>query len=145
MPTKIFTACLGTETNSFSPIPTGMDLFRRTMLVRGGQHGEKPNLFALPLVVWRERARALGWEVAEGVVPALGGGGVGWEGLGGTGAVVGRASASIWTACRICSTLWINPSARRAVSTRAGSVWVPNFARTWLADSRAAGRFPRRR
>jgi microcystin degradation protein MlrC len=67
MPTKIFTACLGTETNSFSPIPTGMDLFRRTMLVRGGQHGEKPNLFALPLVVWRERARALGWEVAEGL------------------------------------------------------------------------------
>ncbi len=66
MPTKIFTACLGTETNSFSPIPTGMELFRRTMLVRGGQHGEKPNLFALPLIVWRERARALGWEVAEG-------------------------------------------------------------------------------
>jgi microcystin degradation protein MlrC len=67
MPTKIFTACLGTETNSFSPIPTGMDLFRRTMLVRGGAHGEKPNVFALPLIVWRERARALGWEVAEGL------------------------------------------------------------------------------
>ena len=40
MPTKIFTACLGTETNSFSPIPTGMDLFRRTMFVRGGAHGD---------------------------------------------------------------------------------------------------------
>ena len=67
MPTKIFTACLGTETNSFSPIPTGIDLFRRTMFVRGGAHGEKPNVFALPLIVWRDRARALGWEVAEGL------------------------------------------------------------------------------
>ena len=37
MTKRIFTACLGTETNSFSPIPTGMDLFRRTMLVRDGQ------------------------------------------------------------------------------------------------------------
>jgi microcystin degradation protein MlrC len=67
MPTKIFTACLGTETNSFSPIPTGMDLFRRTMFVRGGAHGDKPNVFALPLIIWRERARALGWDVAEGL------------------------------------------------------------------------------
>jgi hypothetical protein len=40
MSKTIFTACLGTETNSFSPIPTGMDLFRRTMLVRGGRHGD---------------------------------------------------------------------------------------------------------
>ena len=67
MTKRIFTACLGTETNSFSPIPTGMDLFRRTMFVRGGQHGEKPNVFALPLILWRERARALGWEVREGL------------------------------------------------------------------------------
>ena len=67
MSKRIFTACLGTETNSFSPIPTGMDLFRRTMFVRGGQHGEKPNVFALPLILWRERARALGWEVREGL------------------------------------------------------------------------------
>jgi microcystin degradation protein MlrC len=67
MPTRIYTACLGTETNSFSPIPTGLDLFRRTMLVRGGQHGDKPNVFGLPLIVWRERARALGWDVAEGL------------------------------------------------------------------------------
>jgi microcystin degradation protein MlrC len=67
MSRKIFTACLGTETNSFSPMPTGMDLFRRTMFVRGGQHGEKPGVFALPLIIWRARAKALGWEVAEGL------------------------------------------------------------------------------
>lgn len=63
---KLFTACLGTETNSFSPIPTGMELFKRTMLNRGGDHGIHPNLFALPLVLWRDRARAKGWQVSEG-------------------------------------------------------------------------------
>ena len=36
MTPKIFTACLGTETNSYSPIPTGLRLFDRTMLVRAG-------------------------------------------------------------------------------------------------------------
>jgi microcystin degradation protein MlrC len=67
MTTRIFTACLGTETNSFSPIPTGIRLFERTMLVRGGAHGDRPGLFALPLVLWKERAEARGWTVIEGV------------------------------------------------------------------------------
>ena len=67
MTKKIFIACLGTETNSFSPIPTGLELFRQTMLVRGGAHGERPNLFALPLQVWRRRAEKLGWQVVESV------------------------------------------------------------------------------
>ncbi|MCP5265947.1 MAG: M81 family metallopeptidase [Burkholderiaceae bacterium] len=64
---RIFTACLGTETNSFSPIPTGLGLFGRTMLVRNGEHGAKPSLFAMPLMHWRERGRALGWTVIEGL------------------------------------------------------------------------------
>ncbi|UCE31496.1 MAG: M81 family metallopeptidase [Burkholderiales bacterium] len=67
MSRRIFTACLGTETNSFSPIPTGMSIFETAMLVRGGQHGDKPSLFAVPLVAWRERAQALGWHVVEGL------------------------------------------------------------------------------
>ncbi len=62
---RIFTACLGTETNSFSPIPTGLSVFEAAMLVRGGQHGAQPSLFAVPLVLWRERAQALGWTVVE--------------------------------------------------------------------------------
>ena len=37
------------------------------MLVRGGKHGDKPSLFGLPLVIWRERAKALQWEVIEGL------------------------------------------------------------------------------
>jgi len=67
VPRKIFTACLGTETNSFSPIPTGLKLFERTMLVRGGAHGDKPGVFALPLILWKQRAAALGWTVVEGL------------------------------------------------------------------------------
>ena len=35
----LFTACLGTETNTFSPIPTGARLFAETALVRGGAYG----------------------------------------------------------------------------------------------------------
>lgn len=67
MSRKLFTACLGTETNSFSPIPTGLDLFGRTMLVRNGEHGEHPGLFALPLIEWKRLALARGWTVAEGL------------------------------------------------------------------------------
>lgn len=67
MPRRIFTACLGTETNSFSPLPTGMSAFQQTMLVRGGRHGDRPGLFALPLLRWKQHAEALGWTVAEGL------------------------------------------------------------------------------
>jgi microcystin degradation protein MlrC len=67
MTRKIFTACLGTETNSFSPIPTGMKLFERTMLVRGGAHGDKAGPFALVLILWKQRAEALGWTVIESI------------------------------------------------------------------------------
>jgi microcystin degradation protein MlrC len=63
----LFTACLGTETNTFSPIPTGARLFAQTALVRGGAHGDRPNLFALPLMEFRARAEARGWRVTESV------------------------------------------------------------------------------
>ena len=52
----LFTASLGTETNTFSPIPTGARLFAETSLVRGGDYGANPNLFALPMIEWRGRA-----------------------------------------------------------------------------------------
>ncbi len=67
MSRRLFTACLGTETNSFSPIPTGMSVFEQTMLVRGGQHGDRPGLFGVPLLRWKQQAQALGWTVAEGL------------------------------------------------------------------------------
>ena len=62
---KIFTALLGTETNTFSPFVTGFQNFEETYLVRGGNHAETPSAFAIPLIVWRERATERGWDVAE--------------------------------------------------------------------------------
>jgi microcystin degradation protein MlrC len=61
----LFTASLGTETNTFSPIPTGAALFADTYLVRGGDYGQTPDLFALPMMVFRDRGRARGWRVTE--------------------------------------------------------------------------------
>lgn len=64
---KIYTALLGTETNTFSPFLTGWPNFENTYLVRNGEHGEKPWSFGLPLIRWRDLARARGWEVVEGI------------------------------------------------------------------------------
>ena len=62
---KLFLACLGTETNTFSPFPTGHRTFEETCLVREGNHGENPFLFAVPLVLWRQLASRRGWSVVE--------------------------------------------------------------------------------
>src|SRR5439155_17613639 len=64
-PLKIFVACLGTETNTFSPFTTGYRNFGETCLVRAGAYGDKPFLFAVPLVIWRQRASQLGWSVVD--------------------------------------------------------------------------------
>lgn len=64
---KIFTACLGTETNSFAPLPTQYSDFEEFYFVRNGAHTENLNAFAIPLVLWRDRAREKGWNVAEGL------------------------------------------------------------------------------
>ena len=62
---KIFTALLGTESNTFSPFATGFQNFEETYLSRHGDHGENPAMYAVPLVVWRQLAEQLGWEVRE--------------------------------------------------------------------------------
>jgi microcystin degradation protein MlrC len=64
---KLFTALLGTETNTFSPFLTGLQNFEQTYLVRGGQHADPPASTALPLIRWRDLGRAQGWEVVEGI------------------------------------------------------------------------------
>ena len=63
--TKIFTACLGTETNTFASIPTGLQLFEDTCLFRKGSYGKNVPMFGAPLAVWRQRAEAKGWTVVE--------------------------------------------------------------------------------
>ncbi len=62
---KLFTALLGTETNTFSPFLTGLHNFEQTLLVRHGQHPDPPPAFSLPLVIWRELSHERGWEVVE--------------------------------------------------------------------------------
>ena len=63
--TKLFTACLGTETNTFSALPTGLQLFQDTCLFRKRSYGERVPLFGAPLAVWRRLGEVRGWEVAE--------------------------------------------------------------------------------
>src|SRR5258708_5864840 len=63
--TTVFTAALGTETNTFSSLPTGLGMFAETCLFRNGGYGGKPPDFAVPLAVWRRLAEAAGWRVVE--------------------------------------------------------------------------------
>ena len=46
---KIFTATLGTETNTFASIPTGHQLFEETCLFRKGSYGKNVPMFGAPL------------------------------------------------------------------------------------------------
>jgi microcystin degradation protein MlrC len=62
---KLFTACLGTETHTGAPLPTDLAAFESAHLVRAGKHPEVPHMFGAPLVIWREHAKARGWEVVE--------------------------------------------------------------------------------
>lgn len=63
---RVFTATLGTETNTSSPIPTGWRAFEDTMLWRPGQHPDQPTEATGPLWACRRRARDSGWSVVEG-------------------------------------------------------------------------------
>lgn len=66
---RVFTAVLATETNTFSPIPTGLGAFKtQGEYYPAGQHPDRMTLFGAPLWVARERARDKGWSVVEGMV-----------------------------------------------------------------------------
>ncbi|MEM9141098.1 MAG: M81 family metallopeptidase [Pseudomonadota bacterium] len=64
---KTFIACLGTETNSFSNLPTGMQTFRDTMYFEGDATQHPPTTFSLPLHVWRSRTEEMQGQVVESV------------------------------------------------------------------------------
>ena len=63
---KVFTATFGTETDTDSPIPTGLGAFRDTMLWRPGEHPDLPTEATGALWDCRRPARELGWRVVEG-------------------------------------------------------------------------------
>jgi len=62
---KIFTALLGTETNTFSPFLTGAANFEATCFHRNGEYGDQPYSACVPLIRWRDLSRARGWQVVE--------------------------------------------------------------------------------
>ncbi len=64
---KIFIACLGTETNTFSPIPTGMENFRETTLFHGDATQHAPDLFTAALHVWRRNGELEQATVVESI------------------------------------------------------------------------------
>ncbi|MFT9256871.1 MAG: M81 family metallopeptidase [Acetobacter sp.] len=63
---KLFIATLLTETNTFSPIPTGLSSFTdNPAWSRGRGSQSQPNLANIPLIRWRRQAELLGMEVVE--------------------------------------------------------------------------------
>ena len=64
---RVFIACLGTETNTFSSLPTGEQTYRDTAVYDDDATRHAPNPFSLPLHIWRERAEAEGHGVIEGL------------------------------------------------------------------------------
>ncbi|MDJ0921688.1 MAG: M81 family metallopeptidase [Henriciella sp.] len=63
---KLFTACLATETNTFSPVPTGLRAFEEYGIYRGdgSAHPEK-SLFGPLLGLWKGMAEGEGYESVE--------------------------------------------------------------------------------
>jgi microcystin degradation protein MlrC len=64
---RLFVAALGTETNSFSPIPTGLGSFEEYLWFPAGSHPEEPRFFTGPIVAARRRAARDGITVIEGL------------------------------------------------------------------------------
>jgi microcystin degradation protein MlrC len=65
---RVFAAGLGTETNTFSPLPTGMNEFRQHTYAPAGTHPTAMSMYGGPLYAARELASELGWQVFEGLV-----------------------------------------------------------------------------
>ncbi|MAG96858.1 MAG: microcystin LR degradation protein MlrC-like protein [Rhodospirillaceae bacterium] len=64
---KVFIACLGTESNTFSPFPTGRETYAETMLFHGDATKQEGFIFSEPMRTWRRLAEAAGAEVVESI------------------------------------------------------------------------------
>jgi microcystin degradation protein MlrC len=62
---KLFIAGLDTETNTFSPIPTGQEAFAECGLARGDATRRPLNCCSTQLAVWRRLAEGRGWAIVE--------------------------------------------------------------------------------
>ncbi len=65
---RVFSATLATETNTFAPMPTGLAGFRERGYWKAGTHPDHMSFFAGPLWAARQRGKALGWTLIEGMV-----------------------------------------------------------------------------
>lgn len=63
---RLFTAALGAETNTFSPIPTSLHSFTEGMLYRPGEHPDEASEMTASLIAARRRVKDRGWTVVEG-------------------------------------------------------------------------------
>jgi microcystin degradation protein MlrC len=62
---KMFIAGLDTETNTFSPIPTGRESFELTLLAYGNATQLPLNHCSIQLATWRHLAESKDWTIAE--------------------------------------------------------------------------------
>ncbi len=74
--TRIFTAALATEINTFSPLPVDMEAFREQLLARPGEHPDEPTVQTGPIIALRRRAERDGWTVVEGTCASAAPGGL---------------------------------------------------------------------
>jgi len=63
---RMFAASIGTETNTFAPIPTALESFYESFYAPPGKHPDDAKLCTAPLWVARRRAKAEGWTLVEG-------------------------------------------------------------------------------
>lgn len=64
---KLFIACLATETNTFSPMPTGRKTFEEGQIAHGDATKQRPGVFSAPLHEWRRLGEDAGLEIVEGL------------------------------------------------------------------------------
>ena len=64
---KLFIATLATETNTFSPLPTGLAAFKEREFFRNDGSRQPPRLGNIPLIEWRRMGEGEGHEVAESI------------------------------------------------------------------------------
>ena len=63
---RMFVAALGTETNTFAPLPVDRAAFERAFYAPPGQHPATPTLTTAPIVAARSRAARDGFTLIEG-------------------------------------------------------------------------------
>ncbi len=64
---KVFIASLGTESNTFSPFPTGRETYTETMLFHGDASRQEGFIYNEIMRTWRRLAEARGDEVVESI------------------------------------------------------------------------------